>query len=334
MTDNPNTQSIIDLALQYRAALDKQDLAALNRLIGAYKDISKSLQGSIDALSLEIASGEYTRTTVIRLGRYKDLLTQAEEQLRDFQGLLSTEVRAAGGNAVVLGESQARGLLSATLTGNPGIAGQFQKLPAAAIESLLGFLDPAGPLYQRIKVLAPTTVDVISQAILDGVTKGLGSKAIARSITNGLGMGLTDALRMTRTVRNYAYREANRASYLANGEITPQWQWFAQLDGNCCMSCVSQHGSIHPVTETLNDHHNGRCTMLPVTPLFGPTIPVNAGGAWFDEQGEAVQRQMMGRGMFDAWEKGRIDLSQLSVEKPNDVYGPMKVVPSLKDLLK
>lgn len=330
---NPNAENIIELAAQLRAALDRKDLAALNRLIDAYKDIYQSLQGSIEALSLEIASGEYTRTSLIRYMRYQDLLDQTSERLRDFQGMLTMEIKTVGHEAVAMGETQARQLLSTTLIGNPGIAGQFQRLPADAIETLLGFLDPGGPLYARIKMLTPNTVDMISQAILDGLAKGLGSKVIARNITNGLGMGLTDALRMTRTVQNYAYRESSRASYLANSDVVMGWQWFAQLDERTCMSCISQHGKIFPLSQNLNDHHNGRCTELPVVSIFGPTIPEDAGGAWFDTQGEAMQRKMMGRGMFDAWEKGRIDLSQLSIERDNDVFGKMRGVPALKDLL-
>jgi hypothetical protein len=333
MPTNQNASNVIELSAKFRAALEKQDAAALQRLITAYGDIYKNLQGQVDYLAQVIENGEYTRTQFIKLARYQDLLTQTGEKLRDFQGGLAMEIASIGRETVATGEMQARMLLSATVIGNPSIAGQFQKLPAEAIQSLLGFLDPKGPLYNRIKMLAPTTVDGISQALLDGLTRGLGAKDIAGNITRAFGMGLTDALRMTRTVQNYSYREANRASYVANSDVVSGWQWFAQLDNVCCMSCVSQHGTIHSVDETLNDHHNGRCAMIPVVKGFGPVIPEEAGKVWFDKLNEGTQKNMMGAGKLQAYQNGLFDWSGLSTTYQDDIYGEMRRETNLKDLL-
>ena len=333
MADNPNAQSVIDYALQFRLALERKDTVALNRLISAYRDIYSRLSGDIDALTLQIASGEYTATTVIKLDRYRDLIQQAAEQLRDFQGLTRAEIETAARLGLDLGSLQARQLLSVTARGDVSVTAAFRALPKETLEQLMGFLDPAGPLYQRLALLAPTTVDGISAAILEGVAKGYGPKVLAGRIVNELGMGLTDALRMTRTTQLYSYREASRATYMANAEVMEGWQWFAQLDGSTCMSCVAQHGSIHPVTETLNDHHNGRCAMLPITKFYGPPLDTEQGRKWFGEQSETMQRQMMGAGKFDAWQEGKFDLSQMTTEKPNDVWGLMKNETTLKELV-
>ena len=155
---------------------------------------------------------------------------------------------------------------------------------------------------------------------------------IAGIIRDELGGGLTDALRMTRTVQIYSYREASRASMVANQDVLEGWVWHAHFDDRVCMSCVVMHGSIHPIGETLNDHHNGRCVAMPL--VIGFENPITQSGAeWFQGQSEATQRALMGPGKFKAWREGRISLEQLTYEREDDVYGLMRGEPSLRSLL-
>jgi hypothetical protein len=328
-----NTETVIEMALRFRAAIEAKDTAAVNRMIKAYQGLFTRLEPQIEALTLQIASGEYTRTQVIHLERYKAFLAQTAEELRDFQGLTKTELETLGRLGVQLGEQNGRILLESMVVGQNATGAMFQRLPTDAIEQLLGFLDPQGPLYERLSNLATVTTAQVEEAILDGFAKGIGSQRMATEIVNALGIGLTDAMRMARTVSNYAYRESSRAVYAANAEVLDGWQWFAVLDGMVCMSCVAQHGTIHPVTETLNDHHNGRCTMIPVVKGFDPVVSETAGKDWFDQQPESVQKQMMGGAKWQAWRDGKFGLSDITGQYHDDVYGDMKRAKSLKELI-
>ena len=98
------------------------------------------------------------------------------------------------------------------------------------------------------------------------------------------------------------------------------------------MSCVAQHGSFHPLDERLNDHHNGLCVPLPAVEGY-PNPVEGTGEDWFSQQSEAVQKQMMGPGKFDAWLKGKITIPQMTATRPDDVYGDMRFEPPLKDLV-
>ena len=92
------------------------------------------------------------------------------------------------------------------------------------------------------------------------------------------------------------------------------------------------HGTIHPLDEVLNDHHNGRCVMLPYIKEFGNQVE-QSGIEWFEGLSEAQQKAILGQGKFDAWKAGQFSLDQLSRENDNDVYGKMRGVTPLKDLV-
>jgi hypothetical protein len=138
---------------------------------------------------------------------------------------------------------------------------------------------------------------------------------------------------MARTAQAYSYRGASHALYRANDDIVEGWVWIAALDARVCLSCISQHGTFHRNDETLNDHHRGRCTAaarVVGTRLFDG---MRTGPEWFDQQPEAVQRSMMGPGMFDAYRRGAFGWPDVSVTYSDAVYGSMRRAATLKELL-
>jgi hypothetical protein len=328
MTDQPVT-NIVDLANQFRKALEQRDNKALSQIIKAYGDIYTRLQDKISVLTLEMANMEtITAASVRKLDSYKSLIIEIEKELTKFQGYAGTVMQQSANDAVKMGVTNARLL---TLAGNPAVAASFKNLNPRAVENLVSYFGEGSPLMARLDKLAGENALRVAQTIIDNVALGNNPKTIAGLIKNSLGGGLTDALRMTRTVQIYSYREANRATYLANFAIVKSWIWYANLGANCCMSCVSMHGTEHTLDEVLDDHHNGECTMLPLT--IGMENPVTSGESWFKEQPEAMQKQMMGDSKFEAWQGGKFSFDQLSTTKTNDVFGDMRAETSLKDLL-
>jgi hypothetical protein len=57
------------------------------------------------------------------------------------------------------------------------------------------------------------------------------------------------------------------------------------------------------------------------------------GTEWFGKQSEAAQRAMLGPGKYAAWRNGKFGLEQLSAIREDNVYGPMRVEQSLKELI-
>lgn len=315
----------------YQTQLARFEAQANQRLIDNYLRSWTRLEAMLNALLLEIGTEIPTRGQLTRMERYRALISQITIELTGLQALTGNEIGAAG-DLISLGEQHARELISLGMGGSTQVAAMFNVLPRSAIETLLGFLDPAGPLFARLRNLAGVNAEYVAGAMIEGITLGWNPRRIARAVRDAFGRGLTDALRFVRTAQLWAYRESSRASMVANQSVLQGWVWSAHFDDRVCMSCVVMHGTVHPVTETLNDHHNGRCTPIPL--VIGFDNPVQQTGLqWFTEQSEATQRALMGPGKYDAWRNGRIGLEQLTEERQDDVYGLMRGEPSLKQLL-
>jgi len=318
---------------QYRAALAAREAQAFGRLVDAYRRAYSRVATALDALLLQIGDNPPTRGQLVRMERYKSLVRQIADELQGFQSLTVNEVELAAELGVQLGVKDARNLLSVAVIGDGRIAAGFNALHAEAVKELLGFLSPEGKLYQRLRLIAPNTASLVSDAIVSGVTLGFNPRKTASIVRDAFGNGLTDALRQVRTVQLYSYREANRATYIANSDVVSGWIWHAEMGSRTCMSCVAQHGTIHPLSETLNDHWNGRCAMVPLVRGFEPVINEGDGRQWFEQQSEARQREMMGPGKYDAWKAGKFDFSQLTTQTDDRVYGTMRIEQTLQALV-
>ena len=317
---------ILTLAEKQRKTLSATDAGNLENVVAAYGNMYENLQGDIDALILAIEKLENpTSAQVKALPQYKRLMRRAEEELDRFTAYLETAIGTASAAALVLGLSDSAALINLA---DPN----FSSLPGNAIKPLIEFLRADGPLYARLKLITDSTIDSVIQSIIDGVSSGFNPRKIASAIQDAFGGGLTDALRNMRTVQIKAYQEATRANYLASDGIVTGWVWFTNLAGDPCMSCISMHGTEHTLDETLDDHYNGECAMLPLIPEFGNPVE-QAGQAWFDSQPQERQIDLMGKSKYEAYKAGNFEFSALSNLQDNDVYGQMRTETSLKDLV-
>jgi hypothetical protein len=227
------------------------------------------------------------------------------------------------------------------------ILGQLTTLDPDALQFAAGLFGEDSPLAVALEGnYGQAVADAVEEHIFDGITKGENPRRIAAKLTTNLngamGRGLTWALTTVRTAQIKSYQLANHATYQANANIVPQWEWHAALDDRTCLSCIAKHGTLHPVTETLRDHHNGRCAPLPVpisyaalgiTGVKDPRRQTVTGRDWFAKQPQAKQRAMMGPARFDAWQANEFDFADLSRGYSDEVYGELFREASLKDLL-
>lgn len=321
---------VLEAARAYRAELERRDAKAIRRLIAYYRQSWQRLEAMLNALLLEVGDQTPTKGQLVRMERYRALMQQIASELAGLETLTANEVSQAA-DLIELGEEHARELIAISL-GRTRLAGMFHVLPRDAIVALVGFLDPGGPLYARLRQLAAVNAQYVADAIIQGITLGYNPRRIASLVRNAFGRGLTDALRFVRTAQLWAYREGNHASMIANRDILDGWVWAAHFDDRVCMSCVVMHGTVHAIDEVLNDHHNGRCVPVPLVRGFENPIS-EMGLDWFQRQDEATQRKLMGGSKYEAWKNGKISLEQLTEERRDDVYGMMRGEPSLKKLL-
>jgi hypothetical protein len=318
---------LLTLVERQRAEVGKNDAAILEQIARAYTVTYGRLQGDIDALVLAIGDEKLSAAALKQLPQYKRLIRNATAELDKFTEYTKTTIETAALGSIGAGLAHSAALITA-MTGS-----KFAGVDGAAMRYLLNYLKNDGPLYKRLAELTGATVDRVVQQIVDGVGSGFNPRKIADLITDAFGGGLTDALRNTRTVQIWSYRDSARANYIATDGIVEGWIWYAHLgSGRVCMSCVSQHGSVHGLDEALDDHYNGECVPLPYIPQFGNPIE-QSGQEWFEKQPEAEQRKMMGGEKYDAWKGGKFSFEKLSKHVENEVYGTMSVVTPLKELV-
>lgn len=317
---------ILQLVLKQIIQAQNSDRKAWARLIEAYMRLIKRLEPYVKAVEIVVKDNpNITRVKIQRTPEYAELIGALTSEVDDFSRFAKVEIESATQESVMLALAHLRQTYKelgyTNISIQPPDAGQF----------LADYLRADGPLMGRIKLWAGHTADQVKQMILEGVGLGRNPRAIAYDIRKALGVGLSDALRTTRTAQLWSYREATRANYLANSDIVKGWIWFATLDERTCMSCMAMHGTVHPLTEALNDHHNGRCAMLPL--LDGVDYGLDDAKAWFDAQPEPAKQAQMGRAKYDAYTAGQFQFSQLSKIREDEVYGSMRVETPLKELI-
>lgn len=96
------------------------------------------------------------------------------------------------------------------------------------------------------------------------------------------------------------------------------------------------HGTMHSVDEVLNDHDAGRCTMLPIVPLAAklgiPEPELGDSEVWLRAQPEKVQREILGKGVYEGMQQGRWGLRDLTTTYESRTYGTMRRAPTLEML--
>ena len=268
---------------------------------------------------------EITPAAIKKTAEYRQLILAVGEELREFTEYATVQVDLASKQSIRAAVLDI-GVLATIIN-----LDKAKIVTPDAIEILRNYLAKDGDLYKRIGLWAGNSTDAVIKAIIDGVGLGRNPRKIAADISRALGLSLQDALRTTRTVQLWAYREATRANFIANSDFIKGWIWHAALDERTCLSCLNMHGTIHPLSEPLNDHYNGRCAMLPYP--AGEGVIQTTGKEYFDGLSEAEQQGRMGKARYKAYKDGLFDFSKLTRELDDPVYGAMRSETPLKDLL-
>lgn len=205
----------------------------------------------------------------------------------------------------------------------------------AVLDALDDLLEPGSPVYERLKKLTDTNIEYVIGLLEDAIQEGKNPAVIGKLIAEqGLGIGLTDALRWARTVQMNAYRLGSQVTMGQNSDILDGWVWFALLDSAIppCESCLANHGKLFSLDESLDDHPNGRCVAIPH--VAGDDNPVSQTGAdWFDSLDEATQREILGKTKLELLQGGQITFDQLTKQVDDDIWGSIRVSTPLWELL-
>lgn len=168
--------------------------------------------------------------------------------------------------------------------------------------------------------------------MIESLVVGRNPRETARRVRKEFSIGLSRALRISRTETLRAYREATREVYRANSDIVRGWIWVAAKSARTCPACLAMDGTFHRLDEGLDDHPNNRCAMVPA--VKGMDMPKRETGAeWFDKQDEAIQRKILGNAGFEAYKAGAVKLSDFVGHRRSRDWGTTRYARSLTQIL-
>jgi len=307
-----------DLFLR-RLAVENRITSA--HLLGSYRSLTGSLRSSFDALT---ALSEKRNLTVSELARSKQLerlLAKTEKELDNFSEIIAKQSEIVQDKAIEEGADFASTELK--LVGvrfnHPDIRAIQISVDYTDTSAFKGIIENFGGYHVQ------SAKDIIATAMTEGINPVQTARRIVAYYDK---MPMYDAVRLTRTLQLWSARKSTHETYRQNAEYLDGWIWVASIPG-ACMSCVSQHGTNHPLDEELNDHHNGRCTPIPNT----GRQKVQSGEDWFNSLSDTEQSAMMGAGKFEAWQEGKFNFSDLSKTYTNPLFGDMRRESTLAELV-
>ena len=330
---------------EFDRLLNAQDASATKQLVRSYQSVSAQLVRDTEALTKIAQTQGLKPWQVMRMQRYRELQAQYIQNFDRYAEAAGNVISDRQRDAVNLARRGSEATVIAGLP--PGITMDnmanmglgWNRLPDEAYRNFIGISATGAPLSELLQPIGPLTAGRIRQTIGTGIALGYGPRKVARQVADTSGMALSRALLISRTEITRAHREASRLDYQNNSQLVKGYRRVATKADSTCVACIALDGTKYPLNEPLNEHPNGRCSMVPDVLDYAdlgldverlPEPPTARD--WLENQPELVQRKDLKKARFDAWKKGDIQLNQLATVKPNPVWGDSAVVKPLKDL--
>lgn len=184
-------------------------------------------------------------------------------------------------------------------------------------------------IVSQTRPLTHHAEQALRRELVRGVAVGANPRVTARRIVDrageGFAGGLSRALTVARTETLDAYRAAAALGQAQHADVLAGWMWLAELSSRTCPACLSQHGSVHPLSAAGPlGHQNCRCSRMPVTKpwselgfpgLVEPPSLVPDADAFFAGLTPAEQQGILGKRGYQAWRAGRWPREQWAVRR-------------------
>ena len=281
--------------------------------------------------------------------RWRSLLDQIAIEVAALSESQTPALTQAQSEGVALALEIAKELTSAALGPAPeGVSVAFNRLPTATVEAFAGYASDGSPLKALFDEFGSDVSRQIRQVFIAGISRGAGAMQMTRELRGLVGQGADPgnlggrAQTIVRTEFHRAARAAQLTAYQTNADLFEGWIWTAACDQRTCASCWAMHGTLHPLTQMLDDHPNGRCVQVPRTKhwdeLTGEgghedTRPViEDGPSRFARLTPDQQKEVLGPGLYDLYAAGTISLPDLVRQDSNPRWGTMRRPATLKEV--
>jgi SPP1 gp7 family putative phage head morphogenesis protein len=351
--------TIYDIAAAHREALLRGDQAAATAMVRAYGQAWLKLQDQLgkiwDTLERQKAEAETegkpfdpNGLLVFQRDRIEALRSQVEAEIGRIAGRADgwiqhnqrEAIQAAGRHT----DEMTQAALRLGTAGDGEVLGSFTRVPVEALTDLVGFMRDGSPLRDLLDRMAGQAGKAVERALIQGLATGQNPRTMARAIRKELGYSLARHLTIARTETLRAYREACLRNYQANDDVVDGWIWLSARQSRTCAACWALAGTVHKLSERLEDHPNGRCTMLPVTKNWGELGVTGRGETsiagrvplgvdLFDKLPEGQKQAILGSAAYRAYTDGAVKLPDFVGHKTHPRWGGMHYTRSLSEIL-
>ena len=336
---------IYEVAAQFQRELGLSQQAAEDQMLAAWRDayakVRDEYQQVLDKIADAVEAGQdVSPAWLYQQTRLEAAGATAREQMALYARQAENGVQQAQEAAARQGQGHAASLVQEAAS-QVNLEGSFVDLNPDNLRHLTGHLADGSPLAGLFSGLGDEVADQARAALVNGVTLGWNPNTMAQQIAQTLDMPRHRAVTVMRTESQRVYREVARETYQANSEILVGWVWTATLSARTCPACLAMHGSVHPVTETLDGHPRCRCAMVPRTPSWADLgmgdledvrPPLGDGEAWLKAQPPRTQRAILGPAKWSAWTRGDISLSDMVARTRSADWGTMRRERSLLEI--
>lgn len=346
MAVTAETLKVLEQMRKQLASMTATQTVALTR---AWVEAWDVLQPEFNAAILELLAaaknGRVPASVVARNIRLRDTIQQARAMLDELAGATNVQVTTDVGQAMLDALDHHEALVRSQLP--PGQAGagiNFNRVSPEAVASMVE--RTAQSIHKFTRPLPADVERMMKQQLIRGITVGDNPRRTAARILklsegefNG---GLTRALNIARTETLDAHRAATQSSEATNTAILEEWEWHASLSGRTCPSCLSKHGTRHPLDEPgPNDHPSGRCARVTITKSWAdlgfknipePASLTQSSEDWYKNLTPESQVAIMGKARAELLANGDISWADLSRRQENPGWRPSYNATPVKDL--
>lgn len=319
-----------DTKRRLRTMSDQQILAITRAWVDAWDSLGPEFHEAL----LEVIGDGKTRvpySKVVKSKRLKDALRQARTTLDELAAQTQVVVTNDLASAVLDAADTHLAVSRSQLPPNTaGLAINFDAMSKTALDAIV--LRSTEQIHSSSRPIPADVQRMMKRELVRAIAVGDNPRTTAARIVkraegqfNG---GLARAGVIARTELLDAHRNGALTAAKQNKDLLAGWVWSASLDARTCPSCLSNHGSFHPVDEFGPiDHHQGRCARIDKTKSWAdlgftgmdePKDTTPDAEAWFDNLTEDSQRQIMGPTKLKMLQDGDIQWADLTkrVETP------------------
>jgi len=229
------------------------------------------------------------------------------------------------------------GRLTKILSGatSASISAEWNTPSVEAVRSAIAYLHDRDALGTSIdavwKGIVQDAQNRIQGRVLADLAVGKNAVAAARTLRRELpGLTAAAANNALRTLYLESYRDATAINQSVNAHMLSYVVRIGTLDSRICMACLALHGTRMEVGERVESHHQCRCTSIGVVKDVARRI--ETGEDYFGRLPEVDQQRLMGKGAWELWKRGDVQLGDFVERYDSAIYGKMIRQATLKEL--